>query len=310
MGTQPAAAPPPPPEALPLEQVRLNPPSRWWHFNYWTWLALALCVPVLVVPYYLQKHKHHPPVGTYIAIMGLLAAAVTFRKEPPKIEKAVWIILLTTVMYAEVRNLYVADGEQAEIFDGISHRLQETKTGLDQTVENLSTVGESLKAISANLDKTAVSSQKAADTATEAVKVMTGGDSWGLVDVMPLKILNDDPKKPLFAISNQDKKYTLRDIHLVVTNTTLFVGRGLAVQFCSVGDVLPAIPVPLSSCAIPVDPAIHNDIFITINGNNGSVQESLGMDYRDGRWETSGVVRKGKPDGTSEELKRFGAKQP
>jgi len=284
------------------------PITTWKPVYWWTIIAVCLWPVAYFVPKYLLDIGHHPPIGTYIAILGLLAAGVTLRKEPSPPEKAAWMVLLTFMMVAEIRNLYVADAEQTATFGSIKAGLDKTKEGLDQTVKNLEAVGVTLGNVSNHVDAGVNSSQKAAHAAQEAIKNIVGGDSWGLVDVMPLKILNDDPKKPLFAISNQSKKYTLRDTHLVVTNTTLIVGRGLTVQFCSVGDVLPAIPVPLSSCAIPVDPAIHNDIFITINGNNGSVQESLGMDYRDGRWETSGVVRRGKPNGTSEELKRFGAR--
>jgi hypothetical protein len=70
---------------------------RTWLPNYWTWIALSLCPVAFLLPRYLIKHGHHPPVGTYIAILGGLAAAVTLREHPPVKEKAAWIMLITSI---------------------------------------------------------------------------------------------------------------------------------------------------------------------------------------------------------------------
>src|SRR3954454_24756715 len=54
----------------------------WLRQNYRTLLPLLLCLITILLPSYLNRHGHHPPVGTYIAIMGCLAAALTFRGAP------------------------------------------------------------------------------------------------------------------------------------------------------------------------------------------------------------------------------------
>jgi hypothetical protein len=69
--------------------------------------------------------------------MGGLAAAVTFRKDPSLKEKAAWIVLITLVMVAEVRNLYVADREQAATFSKINSDLERTGEGLNKTLDRL-----------------------------------------------------------------------------------------------------------------------------------------------------------------------------
>jgi len=277
----------------------------WWKPVYWwTVLAISLCPIAEFLPYHFLKTEHHVPVGIYIAIMGGLAAAVTFRKDPPVGEKAAWIALIALLIVAEIRNLYVTDQEQAMTFSSINGELKETKKGLDQTVEHLTT-------IQGHVDVGVVSSQRAADTATEAVRSITGGNSWGWVEVLPLHILNAEPSKPLLGITNNSDKYAMRSVHLIIVNTSLLISGGAAVQMCDVGDVPPRMKgMPLPSCTIMADPKIHNSIFITINANNGSVQESLQLDYRLGHWENGGTVRRGKPNGTSEELMKFGAKQP
>ena len=130
--------------------------------TYWEVVALLLLCVAIVVPHYFIKCGHHPPVGTYIAIMGALAAAVTFRKDPPSLEKAAWIFVITTLMFAEIRNLYVADHEQAQTFTTITDELKLTKQGLDNTAKGLSATANSLRGISGE---------------------STGGDSFCYVDV-------------------------------------------------------------------------------------------------------------------------------
>jgi hypothetical protein len=143
-------------------------------------LRIAECflAAAIVLPLYLAKIGHHPPVGTYIAVMGGLAAVMALVKDPPIKEKAVWILLITLLMVAEIRNLYIADQEQAETFKTIQNGLNDTKKGLDQTVLNLQAVGSSLGKVSDHVDAGVLSSQKAAETSAEAVKTVTGGDSF------------------------------------------------------------------------------------------------------------------------------------
>jgi hypothetical protein len=116
--------------------------------DYFKWIAVALWPVAFFVPPYLIKTGHHPPVGTYIAILGVLAAAVTFRKEPSLLEKGAWIIVFTLVGVAEIRNLYIADEEQANKFNSIRSDLEVTNQGLKQTVTALGVTATTLKGIS------------------------------------------------------------------------------------------------------------------------------------------------------------------
>lgn len=93
--------------------------SRWKPVYWWTALAVCLCPTAYFIPRYLSEAGHHPPVGTYIAVLGGLAAAVTFRKEPSVGEKAAWIVLISLLAVAEIRNLYVVDKEQTATFSTI-----------------------------------------------------------------------------------------------------------------------------------------------------------------------------------------------
>jgi hypothetical protein len=132
-------------------------------------------------PEIIRRWGHHPPVGTYIAILGLLAAAVTLRKDPPLSEKAIWILLMATLMVAEIRNLYIADKEQAATFSAIEGKLEATRNGLDKTLKGLQAEGIRLEGIATRVDIGAKSSQVAAVTATDAVRLITGGESFAYI---------------------------------------------------------------------------------------------------------------------------------
>ena len=60
-------------------------------------------------------------------------------------EKAARVALISSLMFAEIRNLYVADEEQTSTFSAINAGLNKTKLGLDQTVTNLGIMGDKLK---------------------------------------------------------------------------------------------------------------------------------------------------------------------
>ena len=98
------------------------------------WIA---CLPAFFVPRYLLKTEHNPPVGVYIAVMGLAAAVVTFREKIRPSEKAAWIVLVTLLVFAEITNLYVADADQLAKFTKVSDALDATKKGLNATVAGI-----------------------------------------------------------------------------------------------------------------------------------------------------------------------------
>lgn len=89
------------------------------------------------VPRYLLKTGHNPPVGVYIAVMGLAAVVVTFREKIRASEKAAWIVLITLLVFAEITNLYVADADQLAKFSKVSDALDPTQKGLNAAVAGI-----------------------------------------------------------------------------------------------------------------------------------------------------------------------------
>jgi hypothetical protein len=141
----------------------------WCKYN---WILLVLfgsCVFAICLTGWLVYHEHRPPVGVYIAIMGLIGAAMAARKEPSGLEKALWIVLITILMVAEIRNIYITDREQAGTFSKISQDLDTTKVGLQATQTGI-------EAAARKIGQTATGIQTLDSE-------ITGGDSYMYLDI-------------------------------------------------------------------------------------------------------------------------------
>jgi hypothetical protein len=225
---------------LPRWRTRLR---AWWEPAYWwTFLAIGLWPVAYALPPYLLKSGHHPPVGTYIAILGGLVAAVTLRKEPPLIEKAAWVLLITLVMFAEIRNLYVVDQEQTQTFSKINGDLTKTGEGLDKTLKGLDAERTKLGTISDHIDGVAASSEQASDTAKEAVNTITGGGGVCFVEIAG----SPDPNvKAVIPIVEVVGKYPLSNVTMRVTDYRAYARD--ATEMVKSGKLTPANAMYLDS---------------------------------------------------------------
>ena len=98
--------------------------------NIWLRTAASSVFVAAYLPHYLVRIGFQPPVGLYIAVLGGLAAAVTLRKEPSVGEKALWIVAITILMFAEIHNLYVEAERQNGEAKKVSDALDKTNQGL------------------------------------------------------------------------------------------------------------------------------------------------------------------------------------
>lgn len=191
------------------------------------WLAVCLWPVAIFVPHYLLAGGHHPPVGTYIAIMGGLAAAVTLREKPSLPEKAAWIFLIALVMVAEIRNLYIADAEEAAKFDTIGKGLDATKRGLDGTVAALNAAADSLSGISDEITSAATKSQQGFSSTmakvADVINTETGGNSFCYLDFEPIAT----PIPPNFTtvVAVRIGKYPVREVHALLFDAGIQLNR-------------------------------------------------------------------------------------
>src|SRR3979409_1903215 len=96
--------------------------ESWLKRNTFVLAGVSLSLVSFFVTSCLAKAKHSPPVGTYIGVMGLTAAIVSLF-HLKKRGKFAWILFMTLLVVAEIRNLYVVDKEQANTFRKITDDL-------------------------------------------------------------------------------------------------------------------------------------------------------------------------------------------
>lgn len=148
----------------------------WLRHNRLSVLLLFLSSVAFYLPGWLFNHQYHVPVGIFVTVMGFVAAAMTLREPSSKMEKAFWMLVLTALMVAEIRNLYKADAEQAITFSGISQKLEITKEKLDSTSDDIRATSQAVGRAAGALEATAQGIQEAASD-------VTGGDTFCYLEI-------------------------------------------------------------------------------------------------------------------------------
>lgn len=244
-----------------------------------------LCPFAYIVPPCLARTHHNPPVGVYIGLMGLTAAIMSlFRLN--RWAKSAWIIFMTLLVVAEIKNLYVADAEQVAKFDKISKSLDQTNRGLTAAASSIDASTALLKgSISDNQKEfkiTLKQNSKVLGLSTRNLEQVTGGDSFAFM--VPQPPLGDSV--PLAAHNNGHA--ILSGVDVEIMRTADFPcddkDRYYPVQTKKNIGTLPAAsiratdllisPTLIKSCHEPSEPQI--DIYqIEISAQNGAVVEVL-----------------------------------
>jgi hypothetical protein len=214
----------------------------------------------------------HLPVGLFAVSSGLFAALMAFRIGKLRVvETAAWILLIAFCTLAELRMIVWGDADAAE---ERKYAACETEKSFQiMETESQRQFQATISGMGQVFDKTKL----AADTATEGVRSITGGDSWGWVTTYSIPPL--PPGVLSFSFTNEGK-YTLRHVSLMVARLPNISEKpGISMMRCDVGDI-PAhykgwlVGPP---CLIKPDPEITNKYSIIINALNGSVVESLSL---------------------------------
>jgi len=259
--------------------------------------VLAVCVSS-----YLAKAKLNPPVGTYIALMGLTAAIVSFFRVK-KTEKFAWICFMTVLMVAEIRNLYVADADQLAKFTKVSDALDATKRGLDAAAEGIHATSVAIKT-----DTEA--SQKQFE---ENVKTITGGSSFSIVWA-PLMPISPNTFSLMMSIHG---RYDLQDVQVEVVKLPepgfgtkewmehTLAGTNPNMKSVTIGNVShksgKIIPISVTAS----DDGTITEYSINVFARNRTTHESLRImkNLKTGEWESSFKVIDGDSHKTLQQSK-------
>jgi hypothetical protein len=257
------------------------------------WLVLPFTV---VIPWVLHHCQHDPPVGVYIGIVGGLAAAVTFRKEPGPREKALWILGITILIVAEITNLYHEARMQEERFQKITSDLEAAIGGLNTTiVENQK-----------HFDATMRRSDEIMTGVAKVFSIQTGGDSYLWYDLTILSIGSDalEGYKNSLIVQGFPRvvgHYALPSAHVEVTGPMGWViGGPTSTPSIEYQDLKPNELVrsrqgfSIKSALNPAKQVFH----VLINTSNGSYEQVILVEKIGEQWEFGTRIYKaprGKP---------------
>lgn len=106
-----------------------------------SWLSIVL-VALAVLSYFvpgflLSRYEYQPGVGVYVTVMAVVIAVMTIRKEPGRIEKTCWVVLIMALAILEIKNINLTTTAQVGAFSKISQDLDATKKGLDTTASGI-----------------------------------------------------------------------------------------------------------------------------------------------------------------------------
>jgi hypothetical protein len=250
------------------------------------WVLVCASVFAFEFSNWLATHSKRPPVGVYIAIMGLVVALMTVR-EPKKWEKFLWIILATVLTIAEIRGLYVFDEQQTLRNEKVSRDLDATKIGIDTATAELKATSEGIRAV---------------------VSELTGADSYIYLDVTdiggPLGTDVGVMKKGMMTANtflHFVGKYPLHDVHL-----TEFGPFGMSFDDDYGTVYSDEIGKPRRSPSIyfyPNEPKAIFHFFIT--ASNGSYNQTVLVKQYGGKWMWGSRLFK---YGTKQVIRSWGAK--
>src|SRR5436190_1966144 len=120
----------------------------------WAWITLAVVIGSFACVYFFDVR---PPVGTYIAVAGLVAVIVTTWPPNDQSSKAIFIAILFFLTTFEVHTLYTERAKQdlertkqreeerksfQDIADGISRSITQSQQAFDTTMKSMGSLAQ------------------------------------------------------------------------------------------------------------------------------------------------------------------------
>lgn len=228
---------------------------------YQRWLPPSVLLVCLLRFIYIHwfSPQAHPPVGTYISILALVAAVVTIWPPESHWSKAAWLLVFFSLTGLEISTLYrqreddavkeqAAKTEEDSRFAGILEHNQEE---FDETMRRMQALG---------------------DLSTESVNEMTGGDSFAYA------VAVNFGTGALLTIQVHGQ-YIVRNVLYEVMEgnppSSPSLDSLLKGTFIRLGDISPSRMIPIDSKPIAVDPTRGAFFLINTSSLNGTFTERL-----------------------------------
>jgi hypothetical protein len=241
----------------------------------------------------------HPPVGVYIAVLGLLGVLVPLFRDLGRIgrkERAIWTFLVFGLVLLEIKSIYQDRSEHdaqqrqerqeqldrfKEISDGLSAAINKSEDQFQKTMDQTRTLIDS--------------STHIARMAKQSVDELTGGDSYAVVTPI-LYPLESRPEFRLtlyvrgrYPISDADIELTkLPDVEFGTRRQLEELLQGKPTNTVPIfkGKVEPTRAQFLPQTIVGSTTSV-TEYIITVNARNGETVENLKVrwDESNSRWE-------------------------
>jgi hypothetical protein len=275
------------------------------------WLPLVLLSPLVpwliaygkptVVELWSTWRSWHSPPGFYVAILGALGVAMAVLiKEPTRLAKALGISVVALLLFLELRALKVwsddSDSERRKEND----RFAKVLSGLEKSIENNQRQFEEserqFQKQESLSDQILHKTSEAVNASTDAAMSVTGGSSWGYVDLFP--DYEVDQVQPKFVVMG---KYPMSVVQIIVvdyrisnafysTHKIQSAAERRVNPFTQITN-LPEVPTTgtwlTAPCGIDPDGARNKDYDIVIHAKNGSWKEYLRFRKLKGKWHSA-----------------------
>src|SRR5579859_3114958 len=170
-----------------------------------------------------QLWTWHPPVGVYIAVLGVLGILVPFFRDITKIEKgekALWTLVMVVLVLLEIKSIYQDrnehDREQADARAEQLKQFSDIASRMDKSLEESEASRQrSDEQFEATIDRT----NKIFGEVGDSMKMQTGCDSFAYITFTqePGYVQFNqfsNPSGPWFLVSiTSHGKYPLKEIH-------------------------------------------------------------------------------------------------
>jgi hypothetical protein len=166
--------------------------------------------------------QYYPPVGAYIAILGLLAALVTIFAPEGRWGKVFWIAVFALVMIFEIQNLYHDRSEHDRQMEQARTEADARQTAAEKQLQQgfgsilqtqQKSFSEMLGENQKQFYKTLKSTEAIQALAQESIKAATGGDSFCDMYLSPQ--LSSKGLTPTFDHIGREPLY---DIHVQIVD--------------------------------------------------------------------------------------------
>lgn len=212
----------------------------------------------MFVALWLPKCLHWPFCpGVFIAILAVVAAAATFRKEPRTSEKAFWIFVFLGLMCAEVWMMGI-DRQGTED--------RQVKADAAQ-IAGFGSIGESIKA---SINESDRNFSETIGKTNVVLQNITGGNSFGFVVPQP-------SMGPIPLVVWNHGAQQLAGVTITIARTQEPDWGSAFFKPIFIGTIGPHdhAPVPLFISPNPEEKSGQDNYWIMISAQNGTVSQSL-----------------------------------